>query len=177
VGALSIDMLAGRGYEVVALTSKPERTSWLLGLGAKRVMLHQELAFDAVKPMGKGLWAGVIDPLGGNVLGWSLATCRPTGVVASVGMLTGADLNTSVMPFVLRGVSLLGIDSIYAGFSVRERAWQRLSTDLRPRHLAEIIRVIALDELPNVFENLITGLAIGRTVVQIVPAGETEETP
>ncbi|MDP5240716.1 oxidoreductase [Uliginosibacterium sp. 31-16] len=177
VGSLAIDMLAGRGYEVVALTGKPEQADWLKSLGAARVMLRSELVLDASKPLDKGIWAGAIDNLGGTVLAWLLSTSKPTGVVASIGLAADTVLNTTVMPFVLRGVSLLGIDSVYAGFDVRERAWTRLSADLRPRHLAAITRTIRFEELPQVFDDFIAARATGRTVVQIASLEETKETP
>ena len=176
VGSLAIDMLAGRGYEVVALTGKPELADWLKSLGASRVLPRSELDLAALKPLDKGLWAGAIDNLGGAVLAWLLATSKPTGVVASIGLAAGTELNTTVMPFVLRGVSLLGIDSVYAGFGVREKAWARLAADLRPRHLKDITRLVAFDELPGVFDNFIAARVTGRTVVQIAPSG-AKETP
>jgi acrylyl-CoA reductase (NADPH) len=176
VGSLAIDMLAGRGYEVVALTGKPEQADWLKSLGAARVMLRSELALDAIKPLDKGIWAGTVDNLGGPVLAWALSSSKPTGVVASIGLAADTALNTTVMPFVLRGVSLLGIDSVYAGFSVREKAWARLSADLRPRHFDKIMRRISFDELPQAFEDFIAARVRGRTVVQIARAGDAKET-
>lgn len=167
VGSLAIDMLAGRGYEVVALTAKPEQAEYLRSLGAARVMLRSELGREAQQSLDKGLWAGAIDTLGGAVLGWLLASCKPAGLVASIGQAADSALQTSVLPFVLRGVSLLGIDSVYAGFSVREKAWSRLATDLRPRHLALISRTIAFEALPQAFAALMEARATGRTVVRI----------
>ncbi|MDO6385885.1 acryloyl-CoA reductase [Uliginosibacterium sp. 31-12] len=175
VGSLAIDMLAGRGYEVVALTAKAEQAEWLRSLGASRVMLRSELPLDAFKPLDKGIWAGVIDNLGGATLAWALSTSKPTGVVAGIGLAADSHLSASMMPFVLRGVSLLGIDSVYAGFSVRERAWARLAADLRPRHLASIMRIIPFEALPQVFGEFIAARATGRTVVQIARSGETED--
>ncbi|MDB5799374.1 MAG: Zinc-containing alcohol dehydrogenase superfamily [Rhodocyclales bacterium] len=166
VGSLAIDMLAGRGYEVVALTGKTAQTDWLRTLGATRVMLRDELPKD-IKPLDKGLWAGAVDNVGGELLAWLLSTARPTGVIASIGLAAGTELNTTVMPFVLRGVSLLGIDSAYAGFAVRERAWSRLAADLRPRHLAEIASEQPFEALPQVFEELLAGRAHGRTVLRV----------
>ena len=166
VGSLAIDMLAARGYEVVALTGKAEQGDWLKSLGAARVMLRSELPKD-IKPLDKGLWAGAIDSVGGELLAWLLSTAKPTGVVTSIGLAAGAALNTTVMPFVLRGVSLLGIDSAYAGFAARERAWSRLAADLRPRHLAEIASERAFEALPQVFEELLSGRAHGRTVLRV----------
>jgi putative YhdH/YhfP family quinone oxidoreductase len=169
VGSLAIDILAGRGYEVVALTGKPEQADWLLSLGAARVMLRSELEGN-IKPLDKGLWAGAIDNLGGEVLAWLLSTAKPTGVICSVGLAADTALNTTVLPFVLRGVSLLGIDSGYAGFAVRERAWARLAADLRPRHLAALTQEQPFEALPQVFAELLAGRAHGRTVLRIAGA-------
>jgi acrylyl-CoA reductase (NADPH) len=102
-----------------------------------------------------------------------LSTSKPTGVVTSIGLAADVALHTTVMPFVLRGVSLIGIDSAHAGFSVRERAWARLAADLRPRHLLANTRVVAFDELPQVFESFVAGQANGRTVVEIATAEGT----
>ena len=166
VGCLAIDMLAARGYEVVALTGKADQRDWLLSLGAARVMLRSEIP-DARKPLDKGFWAGAVDNVGGEVLAWILSTAKPGGAVASIGLVGGVALDTTVMPFVLRGVSLLGIDSGYAGFSVRERAWGRLATDLKPRNLRKVTRSVEFDTLPETFESLLSGNAHGRIVVTV----------
>lgn len=166
VGSLAIDMLAGRGYEVVALTGKAEQTDWLRSLGAARVMLRSELPSEH-KPLDKGFWAGAIDNVGGDILAWLLSTARPTGVITSIGLAAGTSLNTTVLPFVLRGVCLIGIDSGYAGFAVRERAWSRLASDLRPRHLETIAKERPFDALPTVFEELLAGHGHGRVVVRV----------
>jgi len=166
VGSLAIDMLAARGYQVVALTGKADQGDWLRSLGATSVMLRSEIPSD-IKALDKGLWSGAIDSVGGDVLAWLLSTAKPTGVVTSIGLAAGTALNTTVMPFVLRGVSLLGIDSGYAGFAVRERAWSRLAADLRPRHLADIAHEQPFDALPQVFEELLAGRAHGRCVLRV----------
>lgn len=167
VGSLAIDMLAGRGYEVVALTGKPELSDWLRGLGAARVITRSEWKQGAAQPLEKAVWAAAVDNLGGAVLASLLAATKPGGVVVSVGQVADAGLNTTLMPFVLRGVSLLGVDSGYAGFGLREKAWARLAGDLRPRHLASITREVAFEALPDVFGALLAGRAQGRTVVRI----------
>lgn len=167
VGSLAVDMLSGRGYAVTALTGKTDQAERLCRIGARDVLARKELDAGDSSALGKGLWAGAIDCLGGEVLAWILATSKPTGVVASIGFVESSDLHSSVMPFALRGVSLLGIDSTYAGFAVRERVWGRLAADLRPRHLAEYARVVDFEELPDVFDELIAGRAWGRTVVRI----------
>lgn len=175
VGSLAVDMLAGRGYEVVAMTRKLEQSDWLRSIGAASVQ-----PFSLGRPgarLAKGRWAGAIDVLGGEILAELLLATKPTGMVASIGALLGTALNTTLMPFVLRGVSILGIDSVYAGFSVRERAWERLSGDLKPLHLERISQTVAFEALPEVFEKLSAALVCGRTVVQIAPAGNTEDSP
>ena len=169
VGSLAIDMLAGRGYEVVALTGKADQADWLKSIGAARVMLRSELDLANIKPLDKGLWAGAVDNLGGDVLAWIASTMKPWGTIASIGLAASTDLNTTVMPFILRGASLLGIDSGYAPAAIREHVWARLATDLRPRHLDAVTREVAFDALPTEFDRFIAGQAHGRVVVRIAP--------
>ncbi|MCX9157986.1 oxidoreductase [Niveibacterium sp. 24ML] len=167
VGSLAIDMLAGRGYEVVALTGKPEQADWLKSIGASRVILRSELDLANIKPLDKGVWAGAVDNLGGDVLAWIISGMKPWGTIASIGLAASTDLNTTVMPFILRGASLLGIDSGYAPAAIRERVWARLASDLRPRHLDALTREVAFETLPAEFEHFIAGKAHGRVVVRI----------
>jgi acrylyl-CoA reductase (NADPH) len=108
-----------------------------------------------------------VDNLGGEVLAWMASTMKQNGTIASVGLAASAALNTTVMPFILRGVNLLGVDSGYTAMALRRRVWSRLATDMRPRHLAELARTIAFDELPGVFDEFIAGRAHGRVVVSI----------
>ena len=108
-----------------------------------------------------------MDNVGGAVLHWMLATMQQAGTVASIGNAASFDLNTSVFPFILRGVSLLGVDSGYIGFPTRQQVWNRLATDLRPRHLAQVARSIGFDALPGAFDDFIAGRIRGRTVVCI----------
>ncbi|WP_341678298.1 oxidoreductase [Niveibacterium sp. SC-1] len=167
VGSLAVDMLARRGYEVVALTGKAAETEWLRELGATRVMLRNEIDFSQIKPMDKGLWAGAIDNLGGDVLAWLASTMKPWGTIASIGLAAGTQLNTTVMPFILRGVSLLGVDSGYVGAALREQVWARLASDLKPAHLDALTREVPFESLPEEFGKFIAGQARGRTVVRI----------
>lgn len=171
VGSLAVDMLAGRGYQVTALTGKATEEDYLRQLGATEVMLRSSLDLSAIKPLGKALWAGAVDSLGGNVLAWMASTMKPGGTVASIGLAAGIALNSTVMPFILRGVSLLGIDSSSAGDAYRGRVWQRLANDLRPRHLLEMTRSVEFDDLPSVFEGFISGSVRGRTVVNLPQSG------
>lgn len=167
VGSLSVDMLSGLGYQVVALTGKEGEKDYLLGLGAREVMLRQSLDLANIKPLGRETWAGAVDNLGGDVLAWIVSTMKRGGTIASIGLASGMTLNTTVAPFILRGVSLLGIDSGYVGEPYRSGVWRRLSLDLRPRHLDAMTRVIAFDRLPSVFDDFIKGRAHGRLVVNI----------
>jgi acrylyl-CoA reductase (NADPH) len=167
VGSLAIDMLAGRGYEVVALTGKQESESYLKQLGAKRVILRSELQMGT-KPMEAQLWAGAIDNLGGDVLSWLIRTTKDWGTVASVGMAQSGELKGTVFPFILRGVNLVGANSVTIPRAPRLAVWQRIATDLKPRHLDVIgSRTVTLDELPTAFDGYIKGTNTGRTLVKI----------
>ena len=167
VGSLAVDMLAGLGYHVVALTGKEAETDYLLGLGAKEVLLRQSLDLAKIKPLGKETWAGAVDNLGGDVLAWIASTMKQGGTIASIGLAASMSLNTTVAPFILRGACLLGIDSGYIGEPYRSGVWRRLTLDLRPRHLAAMTRTIAFGDLPSVFDDFIQGRAKGRVVVAI----------
>ncbi|HYM35980.1 MAG TPA: zinc-binding dehydrogenase, partial [Steroidobacteraceae bacterium] len=167
VGSIAIDMLAGRGYEVVALTSKKESDSYLKQLGAKRILLRSELQMGT-KPMETQLWAGAIDNLGGEVLSWLIRTTKDWGTVASVGMAQSGELKGTVFPFILRGVNLVGANSVTIPRVPRLAIWQRIASDLKPRHLDVIgARTVTLDELPNAFDGYIKGVITGRTLVKI----------
>jgi acrylyl-CoA reductase (NADPH) len=112
-------------------------------------------------------WAGAVDNVGGPILHWVLASMQQAGTVASIGNAASFNINTTVFPFILRGVSLLGVDSGYMGFPTRQRVWERLATDLKPRHLATITRTIDFDALPGAFDDFIHGRVKGRSVVRI----------
>ncbi len=167
VGGLAIDMLSRLGYHIVALTGKEAQADYLRGLGAAEVKLTGTIDFAKVRPLDAAQWAGAVDNVGGKVLHWLLATMKQAGTVASIGNAADYKLETTVFPFILRGVSLLGIDSGYAPPPIRHHAWQRLASDLKPLHLAEMTRVIDFDALPNCFDDFIAGRAKGRTVVKI----------
>ncbi|MFZ2852690.1 MAG: oxidoreductase [Rhodocyclaceae bacterium] len=170
VGSLAIDMLARQGYQVTALTGKEAEFDYLKGLGAAEVMLRTSLDLSRIRPLDKALWAGAVDNLGGDVLAWIASTMKQGGTIASIGLAASTSLNTTVMPFILRGASLLGIDSGYIGEPYRSGVWQRLATDLRPPHLIEMTRTIGFDELPEVFDSFLKGRAHGRVVVEIAGA-------
>lgn len=167
VGSLAVDMLAKVGYHVVALTGKESEKSYLLGLGAAEVLMRQSLDLSKIRPLDRGRWAGAVDNLGGDVLAWIASTMEQGGTIASIGLAASHVLNTTVMPFILRGVSLLGVDSGYIREPYRSGVWQRLATDLRPPHLEEMSRRIPFDDLPAMFDEYIAGRAKGRVVVDI----------
>ena len=170
VGSIAIDLLSGCGYEVVALTGKAGEQTYLRGLGARQVLLRDDLVTGA-RPLEPARWAGAVDTVGGELLAWLTRTVKPWGSIASIGMAGGRELSTTVMPFILRGVSLLGITSANCAMPQRRRIWQRLAGDLRPRHLDAIVSgVVGLDEMPAVFEQLLAGQHRGRTVVQLTEA-------
>ncbi len=167
VGSLVIDMLSARGYAVCAITGKDAERDYLQQLGASKVLLRSELQRGqaALEPE---RFAGAVDNLGGEWLSWLLRSTRLLGNVASIGMAAGGELHTSVMPFILRGVNLLGITSSNTTRTLRERLWQRMATDMKPRHLDLIrSRVVELTQLPDVFAGYLQGNVRGRTVVHI----------
>jgi acrylyl-CoA reductase (NADPH) len=167
VGSVAIDLLSGCGYEVYAYTGKSEAGDYLTSLGAGRILLRGEVDLGK-RPMERAEYGGAVDNLGGEVLTWLTRTVKPFGNIASIGLAASHELNTTVMPFILRGVSLLGINSVICSPSMRQSAWERLGSDLKPRHLDKIVtRTIGLDELPTAFDEYMAGGVTGRTVVTI----------
>lgn len=167
VGSLAIDMLASLGYQVVALTGKADEADYLRSLGAAEVLLRQEIDLSELRPLDRARWAGAVDNLGGDILAWIASTMAQGGTIASIGLAASMSLNTTVAPFILRGVSLLGIDSGYIREPYRSGVWQRLAGDLRPPHLAAMARRIAFEELPATFADYVAGRAKGRVVVEL----------
>jgi acrylyl-CoA reductase (NADPH) len=172
VGSLAVDMLAGRGYEVVALTGKAGERGYLEDLGASEVLLRQELEMGG-RPLESARWAGAVDTVGGETLGWLTRTAKKDGRFAVCGNAGGIKLETTVMPFILRGVDLLGIDSGWCDIGTRHDLWKRMARggDLHPIHLDEMTRTIDFDELPDAFGAFLAGGSKGRTVVRIGSAG------
>ena len=167
VGSIAIDMLDARGYEVVAVTGKAEQQDYLRDIGARRIELRQDIDFGS-KPMEQSLWAGAIDNLGGQTLAWLTRTVGYGGNIASIGLAQSHELNTTVLPFILRAVCLLGINSVETPRELRLRVWRRIGGDMQPRHLDRISgRTIAFDDLPGAFQAFVDGETSGRTVVAI----------
>lgn len=166
VGSVAIELLATLGYEVSALTGKNEQHDYLRSLGAAAVLSRHGLALGT-KPLEKSIWAGAVDPTGGDILAWLTRTMKYGGSIASSGLTAGVKLETTVLPFILRGVNLLGIDSVMCPMVRRRKVWQLLATDLRPTHLQTIAREITLGDLPEAFQTLLEGKARGRYVVKV----------
>jgi acrylyl-CoA reductase (NADPH) len=168
VGSIAVAALAKLGYHVVALTGKPHEADWLHRLGAKEVMHRSSLDLKAIRPLGKSTWAGAVDTLGGDVLAWMASTMKIRGVIASMGLAQSANLHTTVLPFILRGVSLLGINSSDSPTpAMRATVWRRLATDLKPPLLDEMCRTISFAELPGVFDDFIQARIARRVVVDV----------
>ncbi len=166
VGGMATSMLAGLGYHVAAMTIVGQE-DYLKSIGASEVVDGNELVMGE-RPLEKGLWAGAVDAVGGKTLAWITRTMQPLGNIASIGLAGGHDLVTTVMPFILRGVNLLGINSTYCPVPLREKVWSRLATDLKPTAMETIVdRVVAFDDIPNIFNDYIEGNITGRTVVKI----------
>lgn len=167
VGGLAIDMLDGRGYEVVAVTGKSDRADYLQSIGARQVLVRGDIELGT-RPMEKTQWAGAIDNLGGDTLAWLIRTVGYGGNIASIGLAQSHELNTTVLPFILRAINLLGINSVDTPRELRLHVWSRLSDDLAPRHLDEIAgTTISFDELPDSFQAFVDGKVTGRTLVTI----------
>ncbi len=169
VGSVAVEILAKTGYEVVAITGKKEETHYLKTLGAKDVMLRQSIDLSKIRPLDKSTWAGVVDNLGGDLLAWLLSTMKVGGTVGAVGLAADMKLNTTVAPFILRGVSLLGADSANCTMSLRQKIWNKLAVEWRPDTVHDQVRTIDFDDLPTHFDPYIKGMVRGRTVVRIAP--------
>ena len=168
VGSTAVGILAARGFEVVAATGKPDEADWLRELGASDVLSREETSAESKKPMESERWAAVVDPVGGTALAYALRTTRYGGAVAASGLTGGTSLETTVFPFILRGVSLLGVDSVNTPDDVRRRVWERLAGDLRPNGLDEsITREIAPRRRRPFLDDVLAGKGVGRTVVKV----------
>ena len=167
VGSIALAALAKTGYHVVALTGKESESAWLKKLGAKEILLRSSLNLEKIKPLDKSTWAGAIDNLGGDVLAWICSTMKENGVIGSIGLAASPNLNTSVMPFILRGVRLLGINSGESSNDVREAVWRRLASDLKPPLLKEMARTVPFSQLPSVFDDFINAKVTRRVVVDL----------
>jgi acrylyl-CoA reductase (NADPH) len=166
VGSVAVALLAKLGYAVIASTGRTEEASYLEGLGASEVIDRKELS-GPPRPLGKERWAGGIDAVGSTTLANVLSMTRYGGAVAACGLAGGMDLPTFVAPFILRGISLLGIDSVMCPLPLRQEAWRRLETDLDRSKIAAMTSEIGLDEVPAAAGRIVEGQVRGRIVVKI----------
>ncbi|KIL37563.1 quinone oxidoreductase [Cohnella kolymensis] len=167
VGSVALAILARLGYEAVASTGKAEMTDYLLGLGAKRVISRDELLSGEIPALGKQLWAGAVDCVGGKTLSSILPTLQYGGAVAASGLTGGTELAATVFPFILRGIRLIGIDSVFAGMNRRKQVWQLLSSDYKPAMLDRMSEEIELEQVPEYVPVILKGQSRGRVVVKL----------
>jgi acrylyl-CoA reductase (NADPH) len=167
VGSVAVGMLARAGYEVVASTGKPEQADWLRGLGASDVVGRDETSAESSRPLEGERWQGAVDCVGGATLAYALRTTKYAGCVAASGLTGGAGLATTVLPFILRGVTLAGIDSVMLPIGPRIEIWNRIATDLRPNHLDhDGATVVGLDGISDALARILAGGMVGRTLVR-----------
>jgi acrylyl-CoA reductase (NADPH) len=162
---MAVSMLAGRGYEVVASSGKASATDFLLGLGAARVIDRNELSADDSRPLQTTTYAAAVDCVGGNTLANAIKRLNYGSAVAASGLTGGTSIPTTVMPFILRGVALLGIDSVQTPMDTRQNVWSRIATDLKPAGLESIGHSIGLGDLDRVLTAILAGEVSGRYVV------------
>lgn len=168
VGSTAVSMLAGLGYEVVASTGKSSEHDYLRELGATEILDREQVSGQGAGPLEAELWAGAVDPVGGDTLAYLLRTTRYGGSVANCGLTGGQSVPTTVLPFILRGVNLLGIDSVMCPEDVRAAVWLRLGSDLKPKNLLDTIsREVDLSGVPAVAAEILGGAVRGRTVVRL----------
>ncbi len=166
VGSMAVAMLARLGHKVVAASGKKSAHGFLTELGAERILSREEVS-EKPRPLGKTMWAGAIDQVGGQILAWVLSTMAYRGVCASTGLTAGIGLSSTVFPFILRGVSLLGVDSVMVPMEERGPVWRRMTGELRPRNLDRLTTEIAFTDLPGTLAEILVGKVTGRTVVRI----------
>lgn len=168
VGSTAVAMLAGLGYTVAASTGKDSEHAFLRSIGASEILSREEVSAESGRPMEKARWAGAVDPVGGSTTAYLLRTTKPGGVVALSGLTGGTAISTSVFPFILRGVKLVGIDSVYAPMPVREELWRRLGADLKPAGLLETIaEETTLEGVIGATAKILKGEVRGRTLVRL----------
>ncbi|MCU0517992.1 MAG: YhdH/YhfP family quinone oxidoreductase [Oscillatoria sp. Prado101] len=167
VGSMAVSILAKLGYSVAAVTGKKSQHSYLMSLGASSVLSREEVDDQSGKPLLKERWAGAIDSVGGNILATAVKSAKYSGCVAACGLVSGADLVTTVYPFILRGVRLIGIDSAKCPVSKRLPIWEKLARDWKPAVLEKMVTAITLEELPEKIDAILKGETVGRVLVAL----------
>jgi acrylyl-CoA reductase (NADPH) len=166
VGSVAVAILAKLGYRVIASTGRTEEESYLRGLGAAEVIARSDLGGDP-RPLAKERWAGVVDSVGSKTLANAIASTQYGGAVTACGLAQGLDLPASVAPFILRGISLLGVESVYMAMPRRLKAWERLARDLDVKQLAAMTQMIGLRDVRRAADDILAGKVRGRVVVEI----------
>ncbi|HTW36204.1 MAG TPA: MDR family oxidoreductase [Rhizomicrobium sp.] len=166
VGSVAVAILAKLGFHVIASTGRPEEEAYLKALGAKEIIPRSELGGDP-RPLAKERWAGAVDSVGSKTLANVIASTQYGGAVAACGLAQGLDLPTSVAPFILRGISLLGIESVYMPMARRLKAWERLARDLDVKKLASMTRTVKLADVRSAADDILAGKVRGRLIVEI----------
>jgi acrylyl-CoA reductase (NADPH) len=167
VGSTAVGILAGRGYDVWAASGKADEADRLRALGAAGVLTREEVTGESARPLESERWAGVVDCVGGATLPYILRTLRREGTVAASGNTGGPGFATTVFPFILRSVALVGIDSVPVPIAERRATWERIATDLRPNGLGKALTEVTLDTLPEALDGILAGRARGRWLVRI----------
>ena len=167
VGSLAVMLLAKIGYTVVAVSGKSDRADWLRELGASEVIGRDQVLDDSKRPLLKARWAGVVDTVGGSMLASLLRSVKNEGCVAACGVVGGDKLDTSVYPFILRGVTLRGVDSAWCPMQRRRAVWNLLAGDWRLDSLASISETIGLADLAGKVDQILAGGNVGRTIVDV----------
>ncbi len=167
VASLAISMLSRLGYHVVAITGQNSEHDYLKALGAAEIMPRSAMDLTNTRPLEKSLWAAALDSVGGSTLAWLTRTMQQNGVIASFGNAGGVELNTTVLPFILRGVRLIGIDSAATAMPLRQEIWHRLANEWRPPQLDKIAHTLSFEQLPEVLQNMLSTHTHGRTVIKI----------
>ncbi|MDL4839015.1 NADPH:quinone oxidoreductase family protein [Aquibacillus rhizosphaerae] len=168
VGTLAIAMLNKLGYQVTASTGKLSSMDFLKQLGATNVITREDVYEEKVPALAKQHWAAAVDPVGGQTLASMLSKINYGGSVAVSGLTGGTSVPTTVFPFILRGVSLIGIDSVYCPMNIRKKIWDRMANDLKPENMGSLTKEIHLEELSTSLNNILEGKSLGRTVVNLI---------
>ncbi len=168
VGSIAISILSNLGYTIAASTGKSSEHNYLKELGASEILSREETSAESNRPLEKERWAGSLDSVGGSTLAYLIRTTRYAGSIAAYGNTGGPNLNTTVFPFILRAINLLGIESVNCPMELRHQLWQRLASDYKPRHLLDIIgHEVPLEELPKALATILKGGTRGRTIIRV----------